>query len=61
MCSNETHYMIRRVAGLVVLASLALGYWVSPWFFLVTAFTGLNLFQSSFTKWCPIEKVFEKG
>jgi len=61
MCSNETHYIIRRVAGLVVLASLALGYWVSPWFFLVTGFTGLNLLQSSFTKWCPIEGVFEKG
>ena len=61
MCSNETHYIIRRVAGLVVLASLALGYWVSPWFFLVTAFTGLNLFQSSFTKWCPIEGILEKG
>ena len=57
MCSNETHYIIRRLAGIFVLVSLALGYWVSPWFFLFTAFVGLNLLQSSFTKWCPIEKV----
>ncbi len=60
MCSNDTHYLIRRLAGIFVLVTLALGYWVSPWFFLFTAFVGLNLFQSSFTKWCPIEGVFEK-
>ncbi len=60
MCSNETHYIIRRLAGIFVLVSLALGYWVSPWFFLFIAFVGLNLLQSSFTKWCPMEKVFEK-
>ena len=61
MCSNETHYIIRRIAGAFVLVSLALGYWVSPWFYLFTAFVGLNLFQSSFTRWCPIERVFERG
>jgi hypothetical protein len=61
MCSNATHYIIRRIAGLFVLASLALGYWVSPWFYLFTAFVGLNLFQSSFTKWCPVEKLFDRG
>ena len=60
MCSNDTHYLIRRLAGTFILLSLALGYWLSPWFFLITAFVGLNLFQSSFTKWCPIEGVFEK-
>jgi hypothetical protein len=45
----------------MVLVFLALGYWVSPWFFLFVVFTGLNLLQSSFTKWCPIERMFEKG
>ena len=59
MCSNETHYTIRRIAGAFVLVSLALGYLVSPWFFIFTAFVGLNLFQSSFTKWCPMEKILE--
>lgn len=58
-CSLETHYLIRRMAGLIVLVSLALGYWVSPWYFLLTAFVGLNLLQSSFTRWCPVEGVFE--
>ena len=61
MCSNDTHYLIRRIAGLFVLASLALGYWVTPWFFLFTAFVGLNLLQSSFTKWCPMEGMMEKA
>jgi hypothetical protein len=60
MCSNETHYTIRRIAGAFVLVSLALGHWVSPWFYLFTAFVGLNLLQSSFTRWCPVERVFEK-
>ena len=45
---------LRLIAGAFVLASLALGYWVSPWFYLFTAFVGLNLFQSGFTNWCPM-------
>ena len=59
-CSNQTHYLVRRVAGTFVLVSLALGYWVSPWFYLFTVFVGLNLFQSSFTRWCPMEKMLER-
>jgi hypothetical protein len=61
MCSHNTHYIVRRIAGIFVLVSLALGYWMSPWFFLFTAFVGVNLFQSSFTKWCPMEGMFERG
>lgn len=45
---------LRLIAGLFILASLALGYWVSPWFYLFTAFVGLNLLQSGFTNWCPM-------
>lgn len=44
---------LRLLAGTFVLLSLALGYWVSPYWFLFTAFVGLNLIQSSFTNWCP--------
>jgi hypothetical protein len=51
------HYAIRLVAGTFVLASLALGYWVSPYWFLFTAFVGLNLIQSAFTRWCLMEKI----
>lgn len=61
MCSTETHYVIRRIAGIFVVISLGLGHWVSPWFYLFTAFVGLNLFQSSFTRWCPLEKLFENS
>ena len=45
---------IRLIAGLFVMASVALGYTVSPNWFLFTAFVGLNLFQSAFTNWCPM-------
>ncbi len=54
------HYLIRRIAGVFVLGSLALGYWVSPWWYLFTAFVGLNLLQSSFTKWCLMEDILRK-
>ena len=45
---------LRMMAGLFILGSVALGVWVNPWFFAFTAFVGLNLFQSAFTKWCPM-------
>ncbi len=51
---------IRLMAGLMVLTSLALGYFVSPYWLLLTAFVGLNLVQSSFTKFCPAELAFSK-
>ncbi len=49
--------IIRRVAGVFVLLSVALGHDVHPAFFLFTAFVGLNLLQSSFTNYCPLERV----
>jgi hypothetical protein len=45
---------LRGIAGTFVLLSLALGYFVSPWFFLFTAFVGANLLQSAFSKTCPM-------
>lgn len=51
---------IRVIAGSFILASLALGWYVSPWFFLFTAFVGLNLFQSGLTKWCLMEDILKK-
>ncbi|HVB85157.1 MAG TPA: DUF2892 domain-containing protein [Candidatus Dormibacteraeota bacterium] len=50
---NVERYL-RLVAGAFVVLSVALGYWVSPYWFLFTAFVGLNLFQSAFTNWCPM-------
>ena len=49
--------IIRRFAGLFILASLGLGYWVHPAWFLFTAFVGANLLQSSFTNVCPLERL----
>ena len=51
------HYAIRLVAGTFVLLSLALGYWVNPYWFLLTAFVGVNLIQSAFTRWCLMENI----
>jgi hypothetical protein len=45
------------IAGAFVLLTLALGYWVSPYWYLFTAFVGLNLFQSALTNWCPMMKL----
>lgn len=50
---------IRAIAGTFVLASLALGWWVNPLWFLFTAFVGLNLLQSAFTKWCLMEDILK--
>ena len=46
--------------GLVVLLSVALGYVFSPYWFLLTAFAGLNIFQSAFTGFCPAAIVFRR-
>jgi len=51
---------IRALAGTMVLVSLSLGYWFSPWFFLLTAFVGFNLLQSAFTGFCLPEILLKK-
>ena len=51
------HYAIRLIAGTFVLVSLALGYWANSYWFLFTAFVGVNLVQSAFTRWCLMEKI----
>ena len=51
---------LRMIAGFFVFVSVALGYWVSPYWFLFTGFVGLNLFQSSFTNWCPMMTFLRK-
>jgi hypothetical protein len=51
---------LRLIAGLFVMASVALGYWVNPAWFLLTGFVGLNLFQSAFSNWCPMMTILRK-
>jgi Inner membrane protein YgaP-like, transmembrane domain len=52
--------LILAIAGTFVLASLALGYFGSPYWHLFTAFAGLNLLQSAFTKWSLMEHLLSK-
>lgn len=51
---------IRAIAGMFIIASLILSSVVSKYFLYFTAFVGLNLFQSAFTGFCPMEKFLEK-
>jgi hypothetical protein len=46
-------------AGCVVLLGLALGWWFSPYWYLLTAFAGLNMIQASITGFCPAAVVFK--
>ena len=51
---------VRLMAGIVLLAGIALAHWVNSWWILLSVFVGLNLIQSSFSKSCPAITVFKK-
>jgi hypothetical protein len=51
---------LRMIAGFMVIASLALGHYVNANWYYLTAFVGLNLFQSAFTNWCPMMSFLRK-
>ena len=53
------HRYLRLLAGVFVLASLGLGYYVDQRWLLFTGFVGLNLFQSAFSNWCPMMKILK--
>lgn len=61
-----TDQVVRIIAGTFIMLSLALGISDSPiyhhhyWLFF-TAFVGFNLFQSGFTKFCPLELILKKA
>ena len=52
---------LRAIAGSFVLLSIALGWFVSPYWFLFSAFVGLNLLQSAFTGWCPMMALLRRA
>ncbi len=52
--------VVLAFAGGMILSSLALGLLVSPYWFLLTAFVGLNLLQSAFTGFCPLAVILKK-
>jgi hypothetical protein len=51
---------VMAFAGVMILLSVALAHFVSPWWLLLTAFVGLNLLQASFTGFCPAARLFKK-
>jgi hypothetical protein len=58
MTVNES---LRAIAGVLILTSVALGWWIHPAFFLFTAFVGLNLLQSAFSGWCPMSTLLRRA
>lgn len=52
---------VRIMAGCMVLASVALTVYVSPWWLCLAAFVGVNLIQSAFTGFCPAEMLMKKA
>jgi len=52
--------LIRLIAGSLVLLSLGLGLWVNRGWFWLTAFVGVNLFQSALTGWCLMDDILCK-
>ena len=56
----DVNRWLRLIAGAFVFATVLLGHFVSEWWFVFTAFVGLNLFQSAFTSLCPMIAVLLK-
>jgi hypothetical protein len=52
--------IVLAVAGTMILLSLLLGLYVSPYWFWFTAFVGANLFQSAFTGFCPLALILKR-
>ena len=53
--------IVLAFAGFMILASLLLGLFVSPYWYWFTAFVGANLFQSAFTGCCPLALILRKA
>ena len=51
--------IVLAFAGTMILLSVALGLWVSPWFFALTVFVGANMAQAAFTGFCPLARILK--
>ena len=58
--SMKVNDVLRIIAGLFVITSIVLGALVHPYYYFVTAFVGLNLLQSGFTRRCPMITILKK-
>lgn len=52
--------MVMRFAGSMVILSVALAYFFSPWWLLLALFVGVNLLQASFTGFCPLARILRR-
>jgi hypothetical protein len=52
--------IVRTLAGALVLLSLALTYFINPWWLTLAGFVGVNLIQSAFTGFCLAEIIIQK-
>jgi hypothetical protein len=52
--------IVLAFAGLMILLSLLLGHFVSPYWYWFTAFVGANLLQSAFTGFCPLASILRR-
>jgi Protein of unknown function (DUF2892). len=51
---------VRAIAGTVITAGFLGGWFINQYIYLVTLFAGLNLLQSSYTGFCPPEKIYDR-
>lgn len=47
-------------AGLMIMLSLVLSYFLTPYWLILAAFVGLNMFQAAFTGFCPLAWILKK-
>jgi hypothetical protein len=52
--------IVMAFAGAMVLLSVTLAHFFSPWWMLLAAFVGLNLIQASFTGICPLAMALKR-
>jgi hypothetical protein len=52
--------IVMAFAGAMVLISVVLAHYISPWWMLLAGFVGLNLFQAAFTGFCPLAMILKR-
>lgn len=60
MANVNVMRQVQAVVGVMVLAGVGLGFFVTPWFFLLDVMAGLGLIQASLSGVCPMENLLAK-
>ncbi len=56
----KTNDVLHIIVGIMIMVTVALGYYMNPWWFAFTFFIGANLLQSGFTKFCLMAIILRK-